>query len=683
MLVFFRRFGTLVLFCTVACLGSGCGDSNLARGPAKEDPISFTSNRKSIVGRWFLSQSVRGVSAPMLLIEILDNGDGRWDAILLTAGQDIQFQPQISLTNVSEESVEFVVTAGQRSLSFEGALQDNGVVLGNVTSNGNVILAARLIATNDRSMKTDQKVQEPFFSELPRASDRRLEQNVDMMREFIEAHPDSPLALESSGLALRLARRQQLSEELVRQIAERYRHIAKHWGERMVHRACTDIAARLAYTRYLPEVVLEHVELADANMPDNMSDVWRERLDTAKGSALLQSDDPQVAERGAAILRAIREQPHALSSITVDLAEYEDKRGEIDAAIDLYAQLEVVPFSMREAARRKAAEGMISPADMRPDPRRELLDLWTQKHGDDEGLSEFLDDVFRKAVADLTTETLEVPPADENRQVLLAELLTGTGCIPCLGPEVSAELVSRILDNTHFILLSYHVNNPTPDPLSTNDTEARSVYYRSKHTPDFYVNGSVAEVGGGFWSGIPTFFKKMHRVIQPELGQATDLKIALDAQVRDDVVEVTADVTGLDPNTEYMRLRLALAEDDLAYAAPNGVRVHKMVVRKMPGGAAGIRPTDGVLRFTGQVPLASLAWKSSMPGDSTAASDRQAKVDNLRLVGFVQNDFSKEVLQAAVVPVTTSSATDEPAAKPEKLPAEAEKLGEDDATPSP
>ena len=113
------------------------------------------------------------------------------------------------------------------------------------------------------------------------------------------------------------------------------------------------------------------------------------------------------------------------------------------------------------------------------------------------------------------------------------------------------------------------------------------------------------------------------------------------------------------PNT---RLQMVLAEDKVEFAASNGIRIHDMIARRMPGGTAGVAPTQGVLSFKDEVDISQLKRQLSrqlakVESEAEAPFDaKPLELKALHLVAFIQNAETGEVFQAASIPVTGSTA---------------------------
>ncbi len=104
-----------------------------------------------------------------------------------------------------------------------------------------------------------------------------------------------------------------------------------------------------------------------------------------------------------------------------------------------------------------------------------------------------------------------------------------------------------------------------------------------------------------------------------------------------------------------LRLRLALAENEILFAAPNGIRIHDGIVRVMPGGPEGITPSGGRLAFSGSIDLFKLRRQLAQEltdfegRNNIEFRERPLDLERLTLVAFVQNDTSNEILQSAAV----------------------------------
>jgi hypothetical protein len=140
----------------------------------------------------------------------------------------------------------------------------------------------------------------------------------------------------------------------------------------------------------------------------------------------------------------------------------------------------------------------------------------------------------------------------------------------------------------------------------------------------------------------------MNAVKKP-LDKDAGANIKLTADQKGDDIVIKAEVADLKDPGEDMKLRLVLVEEMVRYPGGNGQRFHHHVVRAMPGGADGMALKTGTEKQEVKVNLAELK-KTLEEGDKKGRfMDQEHPFDlkRFKVVAFVQNDKSKEVLQAA------------------------------------
>jgi hypothetical protein len=103
-----------------------------------------------------------------------------------------------------------------------------------------------------------------------------------------------------------------------------------------------------------------------------------------------------------------------------------------------------------------------------------------------------------------------------------------------------------------------------------------------------------------------------------------------------------------------VRLRLALVEEAVRYVGCNKLRFHHMVVRTMPGSPEGFALTEKESQHTAKVSLADLRSRLTTYLDETAEKrpypkpDRPMAMKHLKVIAFVQDDETGDILQAAM-----------------------------------
>jgi glutaredoxin len=254
-----------------------------------------------------------------------------------------------------------------------------------------------------------------------------------------------------------------------------------------------------------------------------------------------------------------------------------------------------------------------------------------------------------------------LPPPDAGNRVTLVELFTGAMCDPCVAADLALSAVLQDVPATEVVQLTYHSHIPGPDPLTCADGEGRAKYYNVEGTPTVFMNGQqVPQIGGFFLPAhIEQNFHVLRSPIEFFLKQSTDVTIEPKAEAADGQLKVHVAVRGVpDDVIGKVRLRVAVVEDDVHYVAPNGIRHHRMVVRTLVGGRGGKAANkDKGLEYSITIPLVELKARQigyllqMEHGKRVAFPDKPVVMKPLHLAAFVQNDATKEVLQAAMTPV--------------------------------
>jgi len=145
--------------------------------------------------------------------------------------------------------------------------------------------------------------------------------------------------------------------------------------------------------------------------------------------------------------------------------------------------------------------------------------------------------------------------------------------------------------------------------------------------------------------------------------------IRLKATMSGDRVEVIARVGKTGKPDQKRRLQIALVEEMVHYTGENGVRFHPMVVRNLAStekNTLGIPLTPGKALKTaypfdvarvaadGKAHLDEMEGGSSQRFGKFQFVERKSDINrnNLRIVAWVQDDKTREVLQVATVDLT-------------------------------
>ena len=266
-------------------------------------------------------------------------------------------------------------------------------------------------------------------------------------------------------------------------------------------------------------------------------------------------------------------------------------------------------------------------------------------------LEVILDKEYLAKVPPFKPKAFEGRKGKSDRAVVM-ELFTGAQCPPCVAADVAFDALQKAYKPTDLILIQYHLHIPGPDPLTNDDSEARSKFYTSGGTPATYFNGKSAAGGGGGMSNSETKFKQYRGIIDPLLEEETAIKIVGNVSTMGDKLWIKVEVSGIKEPNENLKLRFVLVEETIKYVGGNNLRFHHQVVRAMPGGADGVALKEKTVVTSIDVSLAEVKAnlkkylakaEENRPFPNT---DRPMDLKHLRLIALVQDDMTKEILQA-------------------------------------
>jgi hypothetical protein len=251
----------------------------------------------------------------------------------------------------------------------------------------------------------------------------------------------------------------------------------------------------------------------------------------------------------------------------------------------------------------------------------------------------------------------------DSKRVAVVELFTGAQCPPCLAADVAFEVLVKTYRPTDVVMMQYHVHIPGPDPMTNEDTEARWQYYRSAYAdkpkqvggvPSALICGSTLRVGGGTVRTVANGIYNTYRsLVEPILETPAACQVKATAKRVGDKIQIQAEVVGLANPGQDKRLRLVLVEETIRYQGGNGIRFHDHVVRAMPGGAAGKAVTVKAMKTDATVDVVELRESLNTYLDNFVIAkgffprpDRPLDMRNLKVIAFVQDDATTEILQA-------------------------------------
>ncbi|MFO0965557.1 MAG: DUF1223 domain-containing protein [Gemmataceae bacterium] len=263
------------------------------------------------------------------------------------------------------------------------------------------------------------------------------------------------------------------------------------------------------------------------------------------------------------------------------------------------------------------------------------------------------------AKAELSGIKIEKSKEKAKRGVLV-ELFTGAQCPPCVAADLAFDALERTYAPSDVVLLQYHLHIPGPDALTNPDSIKRQKYYDDlvEGTPTMLLNGKTGPVVGGLKQHAEDRYQELRKDIGPLLEKAAGADVSVSAERKGDKIDIKATVKGLKAPSEKIKLRIVVVEDHVRYQGRNGMLYHSRVVRDMPGGAAGFPLVKEESEHTASVDLGDLRKrldkyldKFEKEEDPFPDSQRPMRLKSLSIVAFVQNDATREVLQATDVKV--------------------------------
>lgn len=252
-------------------------------------------------------------------------------------------------------------------------------------------------------------------------------------------------------------------------------------------------------------------------------------------------------------------------------------------------------------------------------------------------------------------------------RVAVVEVFTGAEHAPSAPADAAYDGLLKTFKPADVLFLSYHIHFPAADPLANEDSMARAMAATKDDkedqdpAPKLFVNGKDPLKGkeppkGGAPGGAAKWrYAGGRAAIEKDLEEAARAKLSLSVAKGEKGLTVKAAVSELDKPGEKVRLRFAVVEPVVRYIAGNGERFHQNVVRAMPGGAGGFPLPKKDQEQTVPVNVDDLRAGLNKHLDDVAKraraefSDRPLKLKNLKVIAFIQDDATGDILTAAQV----------------------------------
>jgi thiol-disulfide isomerase/thioredoxin len=250
--------------------------------------------------------------------------------------------------------------------------------------------------------------------------------------------------------------------------------------------------------------------------------------------------------------------------------------------------------------------------------------------------------IFVFFISILTSPLLFSQPKSE--RIVLFEIFTSTTCPPCVAANqyFDSWFKNACSFKSQVAIVKYHVWWPSPgnDPYylaNTSESQTRNNYYSNKYAPNGYVDGTDVSYTYSSWPALLQTRKdaKSSITISVSGSGGSNNTVRFFVKIKSDGSSIPAG---------QLILHCAVVESDLYYTGTNGDPVHHYVMRKMMPDAAGEQFTltlNEEKTFTKTINWGN--WK----------------IDKSAFVAFVQNNTSKEILQAVKYDVIQITDVDE------------------------
>jgi tetratricopeptide (TPR) repeat protein len=276
-------------------------------------------------------------------------------------------------------------------------------------------------------------------------------------------------------------------------------------------------------------------------------------------------------------------------------------------------------------------------------------ELWEKVHKSSEGFSDKLE--ARQRELPFHPEPFRPEKGAWQGKTVLAELFTGSECLPCVAADLGFDGLIESYEPQHLAVLVYHLPIPRPDPMTNKASRGRALFYGVNSTPTTFFDGEKKGGGGGQRPMAQEKYKEYVAAINEHILAAPEVKLKVSARITGDSVQVKFSSDKELPGADY---HIALVQKEEKYLGSNGLYFHKLVVRDFVTLDAATAKA-GSTRFSIMQAEADAEARLDEIENERAFTftEKHSRIDrdNLSVVFFLQNSESKTVYNAAVAPV--------------------------------
>ncbi|MCA8988087.1 MAG: hypothetical protein KDA78_10620 [Planctomycetaceae bacterium] len=600
------------------------------------------------IGRWMMVITEETTDFHPLLISIEPHEKGRMIR-KLAHGKLRAFQDW-SIANglFQEDRLRMVVTSESGVFMFTGQ-RHGDVVIGSLIREGeNQGSLTRLIKTSATDLN---EIETPSptdgvneFNEAVNAEDP-----IPALRNLVTKFPYSPLVSAAYFAMLDHAVVKKMPLEEVKSFADTAVANLQDWGPIFVPNARLRVITMTMNDAAYQSIAKENVEALKEFHKEFPDESYEERLALTDAQLkLLSTDEAEKADGEKSLKELLADRPFEVKGMLA-LADYYEKAERKEEALAIYAKLAVMPGLQRMIGVFE------NPNGGEPMTIVDKVQLLSGKQ--DGALQEFLDETYEKELFYFASPEGEQSPLKENRRIPMVELFTGAACPPCVAGDLALGGLEKLFPSPEIIAVRYHQHIPRPDPMTVRVGESRFSYYGGQGTPALFLNGRPTDPVGGYVFHAEEHFNSLLPNIQNARQQSSPVVIKLETTSEENHLKVKVHVEGVTESRTDVKLRLLLVEPLIHFVAPNGIRMHEMVVRDLPGGTTGAPVQAGKADLEQDLDIAKTKADylieieefqknrevsfDTIPGDFT----------HLQVIAFVQDDSSKEILQSTISPI--------------------------------
>ncbi|MFO0881632.1 MAG: hypothetical protein U0840_30410 [Gemmataceae bacterium] len=611
-------------------------------------------------GTWKVSVPNQKFDVSLWILEV----DAAASKVSLVAGLEAYAQTRIGSVKATPRSLEVNLTAGPNTIQLQVQAPGKGKkeeLLGAMLLGSN-ILPLWLQRTTMTELAAGSAVKEaPGFADLQEAiklTEAPAKQKA--IRAIIDRNTGQPIHFLALQALLGERIKEKADEKVFRALVGEYRKLAERHGELFLAGANLDLARNLLGHKPSQSVAVEAASEAARLMKPEYPAALRLTALLTLGRALELSGKTDASQPVAAKLAATaeelikagktREESLAATQNLAAMFLGASSGPVADRGLELARRSAKLTEKDTSVAQRTTALRLLERALLarnRPDEAKKLASELNK-------LEEQLDAAYLKEALEFKREKI-TRKSKETGQVVLVELFTGLSHRPALAATLAFDAARTSAAPTDVVFLQYHVIFPDADILVTPASEVRKTFYTAdlEGVPAVFVNGKLTEPLGGARQRVEASYSLLRDAITQALESDPGARIKLEVTRIGETLTARAKVQGLMKTGAGVRLRFALVEERIRFEGPSGVRLHHHLVRAFLDGGSGLRLDKAESTQTASINLVQLRKGLGEYLDGLAAkagtslSTKPLALEHLKVIAFIQDEETKQVLAAA------------------------------------